>query len=560
MGAIFSHFLPAARAAAAGLVAALICSVCVTGAGHAQTVAVAGVPAVDAQQLALVATGRRIYREAMDSAGQPIKAQGPSGVVLEGKDAACVSCHRRSGYGGSEGKYNVRPITGPALFADQTLLEHAPRIKAQLGARLRPAYSVQTLAQAIRAGMDSSGKPLESVMPRFALSDRDMKALAAYLATLSASDSPGVDEEEIHFATVIQPGVSPQRRRAMLDIMQAFVKDKTSNVRSNEQRREAGVMRMNRAYRKWVLHVWELNGTSDTWDAQLQKYYEQQAVFAMVGGLGNASWKPIHAFAERMEIPGVFAQVDLPELAGENFYNFYFSRGLTLEAQVLAKFLREQADAPQSVLQIYRPDEAGLAVSAAFKAAAPQGLPVQDLALQGPVDEAFWRKAMASQPAAVVLWLGKEDLDALPPMLAAALPVYGSYALLGGKLPGTLPGAGNNVRLIYPSDLPPRHDARLLRTKMWLHARNIALTDESTQINTQFAMTVLSDAIGHIMDSFSRDLFMERIEHVVAQTPSPSIYQSVSLGPGQRIAAKGSSVVLLGEKGQLKPLSDWIVP
>jgi hypothetical protein len=46
----------------------------------------------------------------------------------------------------------------------------------------------------------------------------------------------------------------------------------------------------------------------------------------------------------------------------------------------------------------------------------------------------------------------------------------------------------------------------------------------------------------------------------VAQTPSPSIYQSVSLGPGQRIAAKGSSVVLLGEKGQLKPLSDWIVP
>jgi hypothetical protein len=127
-------------------------------------------------------------------------------------------------------------------------------------------------------------------------------------------------------------------------------------------------------------------------------------------------------------------------------------------------------------------------------------------------------------------------------------------------VPSALASAGNNVRLIYPTDLPPRHESRLLRTKMWLHAKNIALTDEPTQINTQFAMTVVSDAVGHIMDSFSRDLFVERIEHMVAQTPSPSIYQSVSLGPGQRFAAKGSSVVLLGELGQLKTLSDWIVP
>jgi mono/diheme cytochrome c family protein len=529
-------------------------------ASHAQTAVAPSARTDDAQHAALVAVGKRIYREAIDSSGAPIRALGPAGVVLEGKDAACVTCHRRSGYGGSEGKYNVRAITGPALFEDQTLVDHAPRIKAQLGTRQRPAYTALTLARAIRGGVDSSAKPLESVMPRFPLSDRDVAALAAYLATLSASDSDGVDQEEIHFATVIQPGVSPERRRAMLDIMQAFVKDKTSNVRSNEQRREAGVMRMNRSYRKWVLHVWELSGPSEAWDAQLQSFYRQQAVFALVGGLGNASWKPIHAFAERMEIPSVFAQVDLPALAGDNFYNFYFSRGLTLEAEVLAKFMREQGDPPASVLQIYRPDEAGLAASAAFTAAMAGDQVVQDLRLQGPADDAFWQRALAGKPGALVLWLGKADLDALPPVADRGLPVYGSYASLGGKLPGALASAGSNVRLIYPSDLPPRHDSRLLRTKMWLHAKNIALTDEPTQINTQFAMTVVSDAIGHIMDSFSRDLFVERIEHMVAQTPSPSMYQSVSLGPGQRFAAKGSSVVLLDEKGQLKTLSDWIVP
>ena len=548
------------RAAGGMLVVALLCGMSLMDASHAQTAVAARAGAAEVRPAVLVALGKRIYREAIDSSGTPIKAMGPSGVVLDGKDAACVTCHRRSGYGGSEGKYSVRPVTGPALFEDQTLIEHAPRIKAQLGARLRPAYSAETLARAIRAGTDSSGKPLEPVMPRFPLSDRDLKALAAYLATLSATDSPGVDQEEIHFATVIQPGVTPERRRAMLDIMQTFVKDKTANVRSNEQRREAGVMRMNRSYRKWVLHVWELSGPSDTWDAQLQNFYHQQAVFAFIAGLGNASWKPIHAFAERMEIPSVFAQVDLPDLTGENSYNFYFSRGLTLEAEVLAKFLREQGDLPSSVLQIYRADESGLAVSSAFKAAVPAGLALQDLRLEGAADEAFWTKALAGNPGAVVLWLGKADLSALPSTASGAFPVFGSYALLGGKVPSTLAEAGINVRLIYPSDLPPRHDSRLLRTKMWLHSKNIALTDEYTQINTQFAMTVLSDAIGHIMDSFSRDLLVERIEHLVAQTPSPSMYQSISLGPGQRFAAKGSSVVLLGEKGQLKTLSDWIVP
>jgi hypothetical protein len=73
---------------------------------------------------------------------------------------------------------------------------------------------------------------------------------------------------------------------------------------------------------------------------------------------------------------------------------------------------------------------------------------------------------------------------------------------------------------------------------------------------------VLSDGIGHIMDSFSRDYLIERVEHVVNQTPTPSLYPSVSLAPGQRFAAKGSSVVELGDGDppSLKPLSGWIVP
>jgi len=537
--------------------AAAGCQLFAANAALAQASPAADVGA-DAAQLAL---GQRIYREGIGASGQPLNALGAAQATLGGKDVACATCHRRSGYGTSEGKFIIRPIIGPALLQEQTAEVQSVRGKARLGAAQRPPYNEALLGRAIRAGLDAAGKPLNAVMPRYTLSDDEMKALSVYLFALSAKPSPGVDEQEIHFATVIQPGVAPERKRAMLDVMRAFVKDKGANVRSDEQRREAGNMRMYRSYRKWVLHVWELTGPSDTWGTQLDAYYSQQPVFALIGGLGPASWGPIHAFSERLEIPSVFPQVDLPVLIGTNHYTFYFSRGVLLEAQVLAKFLREQGDAGK-IVQVYRPEGAGSTAAAALRAALTAGATVEDRVLEGPATEAFWRRVYADSPGALVLWLGAPDLAGAQPPDAAAPAVYLSSNLLSGRIPDALVTAGANARLVYPSDLPPKREARLLRNKLWLHNKGIVITDEAVQVNTQFVMTVVSDVVGHIMDSFSRDLFVERIEHVVGQTPTASVYQNVSLGPGQRFAAKGGSVVqvLDADKKQLKPLSGWIVP
>ena len=102
----------------------------------------------------------------------------------------------------------------------------------------------------------------------------------------------------------------------MLEVMQAFVKDKGGSARQEEQRREAGNMRMARSFRKWVLHVWELDGPSETWNAQLENFYGKQPVFALIGGLGDSSWRPVHEFSERLEIPSVFPLVDQPVTSG----------------------------------------------------------------------------------------------------------------------------------------------------------------------------------------------------------------------------------------------------
>lgn len=550
----------AGPALARGLTAVLLAAV-VQLAGAAEAPGPRSADAAGAPSAATLALGQRLYREGRRASGEPLTAVGAAQTRLAGKDAACSTCHRRSGYGTSEGRYTIRPITGPALLGQQTVAVHSPRMKAQLGVRVRPPYGEASLARAIRGGLDAAGEPLDPVMPRYALSDEEMKALTAYLFSLSAQPSPGVDEQDIHFATVIQPGVAPERRRAMLDVMQAFVKDKGANVRSEEARREAGTMRMYRAYRRWVLHVWELSGPSDTWAAQLEARYREQPVFALIGGLGSASWGPIHAFCERFELPSVFPQVDLPVLAGGNDYTFYFSRGVTLEAEVLARFLRGPPD-PGAIHQVYRRDDAGAAAAAAFRAAST-GAKVEDHVLDGAADEAFWRTLAGARPGALVLWLGAPDLAA-----AAALggadgpPVYLSSALLGGRRLEPELAAGVDVRLVQPSDLPPRRDARLLRNRLWLHNKGIASGDETVQVNTQFALTVVSDVIGHMADSFSRDLFVERVEHVVGQTPMASVYPQVSLGPGQRFAAKGASVVQwpAADKAAPRSLSAWIVP
>jgi mono/diheme cytochrome c family protein len=518
----------------------------------------------DAQLSERLAIGQRIYRDGVRASGEPLTAIGAAQANLSGKDVACAACHRRSGYGTSEGRFVIRPITGPALQQQQTVAVHGPRIKALLGTAQRPPYTEASLARAVRSGVDAAGKALDALMPRYDLTDEETAAVAAYLFSLSSKPSPGVDEQEIHFATVIQPGVAAERRRAMLDVMQAFVKDKDGDARSEDLRREAGSMRMYRAYRKWVLHVWELTGPSETWNAQLEALYSARPVFALIGGLGESSWRPIHEFSERFGIPSVFPQTDLPAIARTDFYTFYFSKGLTLEAEVLAKFLGEQPQPWGQVVQVYRRGEAGSTAAAALRGALATRMPIDDQVLQGPADEAAWRRVCAAKPRVVVLWLGVADINVDWARAGECSPtLYLSFGLFGSQLSDRILRApGSDVRMIYPSDSPPKHETRLLRSKLWLHNKGIPVSNESVQVNSQFTMAVVSDVVGHIADNFSRDYFVERIEHVVAQTPAASLFPQVSLGPGQRFAAKGAGIVQLvdAEKSSLTPISAWIVP
>jgi hypothetical protein len=209
------------------------------------------------------AIGLRIYREGLMPAGQSVQGVGQAGVTLTGKDAACATCHRRSGYGSSEGPVEVRPITGAALFgaapaalapgpaggaahaggvlanADLQTAGLSPAESARAnaialragraaqfaGTRPRPIYDEAALARAINEGVDVTGRRMNPSMPRYAFDAAALASLSAYLKTLSVHASPGVSDDKVHFATVIQPGVSPAQRSALLEVLQTYIKD-----------------------------------------------------------------------------------------------------------------------------------------------------------------------------------------------------------------------------------------------------------------------------------------------------------------------------------------------
>ncbi len=534
-----------------------------------------------------VPAGRALYRDETLTSGAPLRGVLQGDVEVRGAAASCSRCHRPSGFGSSEGAAIVPPVTGPSLFSPrqarsadlirglyQDPLPDVARAAARTP-RDRPAYDERSLAAALRTGIDPAGRTLDPLMPRYDLSDEDLKALTAYLQTLASVPDPGVDERSLHLATVISSGVDPARRRALLSVIEAFVRARNLDVRRERDRpgfspHFKGEYRD--ALREWVLHVWELDGPAGTWGAQLDAHQRRRPVFALVSGLVEGGWRPVHEFSARSGVPCLFPATDLPGGSDDaDSPTIYLSRGLAGEAEALGSWLSGPGRVPPAarIVQIYRPTEQGTTLAEAFRRGlrgdARAGLVDHRL----PADDAraleSWFRSVADRPPAIlVLWLASADLDTLPPpeSLSRRVDVYLSGGLLDGEVTSVPRPWIGRVQLTYPFALPGHEEPQIYRARAWLRSRKVERGPERLQLAAFFAMSVVEHSLARMVDHFSREYLIECVEHEAENAMNPGLFPQMSLGPGQRFASKGCYIVSPSPtaSGEVVPVSPWIIP
>ena len=449
--------------------------------------------------------------------------------------------------GGSiEGDRIVLPVTGPALFEVRTT-----------GYRQRPAYTKESLAVALRDGIDSAGQALDPLMPHYRLSAAESSALMDYLNSLGREDAPGVSDSEIFFATVMTDDVEPERRASVVAVLSKFFDEKNSLSRNEERRsRRSPFFRdyKYKAYRKWVLVPWLLQGDPETWQSQLREYYEEQPVFAVLSGISGRPWDEIHDFCERHEIPTILPNTDRPPISADSYYTLYYSQGVTLEARVIAAHLDQvvgEAPSRGKILQVFRGSR-GRDAAGALESTANRlfGLDVISWQLQPSVTldrDALAKRAETVGARAVVLWLEAEDLDVVRDEAGEhGIPsVYLSATLLGD--PSELLAesvAGERVWLVQPYTLEQERRERSIRVKGWLRSRAIEVNDnERVLAQTYYACLLAGAGLAHIKRYFSRDYFLDSLDHKDNMAVYSATYPRLSFGPGQRYLSKGAYVI-----------------
>lgn len=509
--------------------------------------------------------GRRIYMEGVLPSGRALQGRRMDSVQVEGQAAACESCHRRSGMGSLEGNIVVPPITGNFLFVVDESRPVAlvdPR-EAKNVTRPHAPYTELAFSKALKEGVNVSNRAMNPLMPKYELSEMETKALMAYLAQLSAEVSPGVTADAVHFATIVTPEVSKAQRDALVAMIQTAFKQRNASQESYSGRMRMPLDLIPRTRRNWEVTLWELTGEPATWPAQLAEYYQREPVFAVLSGISKSTWEPVDAFCQQQKLPCLLPSIAVSP-AKTGFYGVYYSRGVRLEAEVLARYLRGLGnDKPKRLVQVHRQDEAGLAaINSATQALRESGIEVENRVFDGSETSAKQVLAGLAKGDAAMLWLPADDislLNRLHPKTPEA-PLFVSGLLTADNFAFAKNDWQAQLKVVYPYELGKVREKNASTLKSWLRTWKLPVVDEAMQTDVFFNLLFLTDLSSQMLDNLFRDYLIERAEDMLSFGSNLSAYPHLSLSRGQRFASKGAYIAHITAEGKLVADSDWLLP
>ena len=427
----------------------------------------------------------------------------------------------------------------------------------------------------MRFGTDPAGQTFNDVMPRYPLSDRDMLILISYLEDLSSEPSPGAGSNELKFATIITDNVNQDDRQALLVPLQKFIAQKNQQADAFQDFLKFGyapTIDMKYAFGRASMDIWELKGPPETWQDQLSAYYDKKPVFAVLGGLSNSDWRPIHDFCEAKRLPCLYPITEFPVLSETGWYTYYFNKGYAQEGEAVARYLNrtEKLSANTSILQIVQDSPTGKALATGFQniwneLEHPAVTTLTLTASQLRDQSAFVRLIKKHKPGVLLLWTDAELLPMLPKLikqLAAPGMIFVSSGYLGNKTATIAEAVRDRVYITYPYRLTPfvgsKDGGFDAKVPILTGAKDFGDRRITSRVTTMLKQATLR-GLNLLYDNLYRDHLLDTMSTQMDLIVRD--YERFSFGPGQRYASKGCYIIQLGPgiDPSLLPRSDWVV-
>ncbi|GAB4304743.1 MAG: ABC transporter substrate-binding protein [Desulfuromonadia bacterium] len=521
-----------------------------------------------------VRLGERIYRQGILPDGRPLIGYIRDDVEIDSTAVSCANCHNRSGLGSVEGQIISPPINGPHLFAPRNLLKDEiknqisrSRGKERSSQPVRPAYDRKSLALAIAGGIGPGGRELNPVMPRYDITDEHLGILIDYLAQLSSTPPPGIDDRMIRLATIVTDDVPEIDRAFLLKSLDTLVDINRQYQTQKNDRRFFKMFRMLDAafYKELVIDVWELKGDPATWRQQLEGYYSKHPVFAIIGGISYQPWEPIHRFCEDHKLPCLFPLTDLPVISETDWYTVYPSRGYYLEGETAARFIARSTDDPKrvSVLQLVAVTAAASALKSAFDAEAREhgmgDVETMVIPKDGKID-GMLKDIGARRYDYILFWGGRETLPmsaSFAPLLAADGKLFVSARLIEERFDSIPSSIRNRTIFTYPYRLP-EDEMRFVNYRETFTLGKVKGSDTRRVATRTYSMIHLFlTAYREMRLNYYRDNMLD----VLGMLPDQYLpdFVRLSFGPGQRYLSKGCYVARFDDDRKvIVPLTDWV--
>jgi hypothetical protein len=469
--------------------------------------------------------GEVIYLKGTDMQGNPVPAI--LNDLRSDSALACVNCHRESGFGSSESGRTFPPVSWGFLGKNQPEDDSSRFYHIQ---NKRKAYDADSFYRLLTAGINSDGEEADPMMPRYALSRQQSDDLIAYLKTINTVDDPGVDNDVIHIATIVDKRLPASERDQHIAFLQSLFGMKNGLTRGEIRRKlHSPVQKIPQyeSFRKWKLEVWELPEDTSLWAGKLADYYQQQAVFTVMRPMVQDNYQIVSQFCTNNKLTCFLPSGN--NLPAGDFYNFVFRNSDKQQRDYIARRIREQQGRllyldSQGKISSLSSDMVKIPV---VKQLSPEDLQDEYSKVCSAKGELLARVNL--QQAAVI-----EKLQcANKPELSVKL-MSDEFANYRSIVDFIAQYADADVCWITDYDKVLKRNMRKIRVNAMIHRFNIEQPDDEEMAKTLLAYSLIGDSLHQMAGNFSRVYMLEMIEHMLNSTLNYSYYTSVTGAPYQR--------------------------